>query len=184
MATVDTALGRFVWHDHLSGDPEAARRFYVDLLGWEIEVWRAGELDYPMIKVEDTGHGGFGPAQGDAPAHWLGHVSVDDVDGAAGRVVTAGGSIVSPTMDIPDVGRMVVAADPQGAVFSLYASAGEWEPATGVFVWDELLTTDVEGAKRFYGEVVGWEASDVDMGGGETYTLLSSGGVEIGRAHV
>jgi predicted enzyme related to lactoylglutathione lyase len=25
-----------------------------------------------------------------------------------------------------------------------------------VFIWDELMTTDVEDAKRFYGEVVGW----------------------------
>ena len=136
MSTVETTVGRFVWHDHMSGDPAAASRFYSELLGWEIEVWKPGEMDYPMIKVGDQQHGGFGPAQGGAPPHWLGHVAVDDVDEAAGRAEAAGGTIVAPAFDIPEVGRMVVVADPQGAVLSLltWASAGSplnwkvWEP--------------------------------------------------------
>ena len=177
MSTVETAVGRFVWHDNMSGDSDAARRFYADLLGWDFEVWKAGEWDYPMIKVNDTTHGGFGPAQGGAPAHWLGHVLVDDVDAAAGRVEAAGGRIVAPAMDIPEVGRMVVVADPQGAVVSLYTSAGELQPSEGVFVWDELMTTDVEAAKRFYGEVVGWESRDMDMGN-FVYTIFESGGAD------
>jgi uncharacterized protein len=178
MSTVETAVGRFVWHDHISGDPEAGRRFYAELFGWDFEIWKAGEWDYPMIKVSDKTHGGFGPAQGGAPSFWLGHVLVDDVDAGASRVEAAGGSIVAPAMDIPEVGRIVVVADPQGAVFSLFASAGEPYLSEGVFVWDELATTDVEDAKRFYGEVVGWEARDMDMGPNGTYTIFSSGGTD------
>ncbi len=178
MSTVETAVGRFVWHDHMSGDPEAGRRFYEELLGWGFEVWKAGEWDYPMIKVDDVTHGGFGPAQGGAPPHWLGHVLVDDVDAAAGRVEAAGGTIIAPPMDIPEIGRMVVVSDPQGAVLSLYASAGDPQSSEGVFVWDELITTDVEGAKRFYGEVVGWEAREMDMGLNNVYTIFSSGGAD------
>ncbi|MGH3011241.1 MAG: VOC family protein [Gaiellaceae bacterium] len=178
MSTVETAVGRFVWHDHMSDDPAAASRFYADLLGWEIEVWKPGEIDYPMIKVGEQAHGGFGPAQGGAPSHWLGHVHVDDVDAAAGRAEAAGGTIVAPAMDIPEVGRMVVVTDPQGAVVSLFAPAGEMAPTEGAFVWDELVTTDVEAAKRFYGDVVGWEARDMDMGNDFTYTIFSSGGAD------
>jgi uncharacterized protein len=179
MSTVETAVGRFVWHDHMSGDPAAASGFYKDLLGWEIEVWKPGEMDYPMIKVGEAQHGGFGPAQGGAPAHWLGHVAVENVNDAAGRVEAAGGTIVAPAMDIPEVGRMVVVADPQGAILSLFTPAdATWTPAEGVFVWDELMTTDVEDAKAFYGEVVGWESRDMDMDNGLVYTLFSSGGVD------
>jgi len=178
MSTVETAVGRFVWHDHISGDPAAASGFYGELLGWEIEVWKPGEMDYPMIKVEEQTHGGFGPAQGGAPPHWLAHVVVDDVDAAVGRVEAAGGSIVAPAMEIPEVGRMAVIADPQGAVLSLFAPAGDPPASEGVFVWDELLTTDVESAKRFYGEVVGWESRDMQMGSGTIYTMLSSGGTD------
>ena len=132
MSTVKTAVGRFVWHDHVSGDPEAARRFYTELLGWDYDFFDAGDWQYPMIKANGTTHGGFGPTQGDAPPHWLGHVYIDDVDAAAERVEAAGGSIVAPAMDIPDVGRMVVVADPQGAIVSLYhAVSDDFEPAAG-----------------------------------------------------
>ncbi len=53
--TMETAVGRFVWHDHISGDPERARAFYGELLGWQIEVWKPGELDYPMITAKGQG---------------------------------------------------------------------------------------------------------------------------------
>jgi predicted enzyme related to lactoylglutathione lyase len=178
MSTVETLVGRFVWHDHVSGDSEKARRFYADLLGWETEIWKPGEVDYPMIMANGQMHGGFGPAQGGAPAHWLGHVAVESVDDAARRADAAGGSLLGEPMDIPEVGRMAVLRDPQGAVFSLYTSAGDWNPAEGVFVWDELHTSDVEAAKAFYGEVVGWTASDTDMGESGTYTIFESAGAQ------
>jgi predicted enzyme related to lactoylglutathione lyase len=178
MSTVETGVKRFVWHDHISGDPAAASGFYGDLFGWEIEVWKPGEMDYPMIKVAEQQHGGFGPAQEGVPPHWLGHIGVDDVDEAALKAEAADGSIVAPAFDIPEVGRMVVVADPQGAVVSLFSSASaDWMPSEGVFVWDELMTTDVEGAKRFYGDVVGWESRDMDMGE-LTYTLFGTGGID------
>lgn len=177
-ANAQTSAGRFVWHDHLSGDPGAASSFYAELLGWEIEVWKPREFDYPMIKAHEQTHGGFGPAQGGAPPHWLGHVVVEDADAAAQRAEGAGGNVVAPAMEIPEVGRMMVVADPQGAVVSLFAPAGEAPASEGVFVWDELLTSDVEGAKRFYAEVAGWESRDVDMGEGAVYTLFGSGGVD------
>ena len=171
--SVQTAVGRFVWHDHISEDPEAARAFYAELMGWEIEIWKAGEIDYPMIKANGQTHGGFGPAQGGALPHWLGHVAVENVDEAAGRAKAAGGTVLAE-MDIPEVGRMAVTRDQQGAVLSLFTPAGDPPTSEGVFVWDELVTRDVESAKRFYGEVVGWKASDQEMPNG-VYTIFNSG---------
>jgi predicted enzyme related to lactoylglutathione lyase len=169
---VKTSAGRFVWHDHMSGGAEKAKAFYGHLLGWETEVWKPGELDYPMIVANGQMHGGFGPAQGGAPSHWLGHVAVDDVDEAIARAEDAGGTVIAPAMDIPEVGRMAVLADPQGAAFSVFAPTTEGPTSEGTFVWDELLTADVEDAKRFYGKVVGWTTSDMDMGENVVYTLF------------
>lgn len=181
MSTVKTAIGRFVWHDHISNDPDKARDFYSKLLGWKTEVFMPGEMDYPAISVDGETHGGFGPAQGGAPPHWLGHIAVEDVDETVTRAEAAGGSVLAPAMDIPEVGRMAVMRDPQGAAFSVFSSASEdWNPTGGVFVWDELHTTDVEGAKAFYREVIGWSANDTDMGGGVTYTIFESGGEQRG----
>jgi uncharacterized protein len=177
MSTVKTAVGRFGWHDHRSPDPGAAQSFYTELLGWELEVFPMGEFEYPMIKVNDQTHGGFGPVDGDEPAHWLGSIVVEDVDGAAGRVASAGGTVIVEPNEIQGVGRWAVFADPQGAVAALFQSIGDPPTSEGVFVWDELLTTDVDGAKSFYGEVVGWETREQDMGD-FAYTLFSSGGVD------
>ena len=49
----------------------------------------------------------------------------------------------------------------------------------GRFVWYELMTTDTEAAKAFYGDVVGWKAQDAPMPG-MTYTLLSAGETQVG----
>jgi predicted enzyme related to lactoylglutathione lyase len=49
----------------------------------------------------------------------------------------------------------------------------------GRFVWYELMTTDPEAAKSFYGKVVGWGAQDAGIPG-VAYTLLKLGAASIG----
>jgi len=173
-----TLNGKFVWHDHTSGDVEAAKSFYSDLLAWEIEVFDGGGMNYPMIKANGAMHGGFGESQGGSPPHWLGHVAVEDADETAEKVKAGGGTIYFGPSDIPEVGRFFIFADPQGAVLSAFASSGppQGPPAEGAFVWDELATSDIEGAKKFYGDVFGWTSRDMDMGEGMTYTMFERPG--------
>ncbi len=60
----------------------------------------------------------------------------------------------------------------------------------GQFGWNELMTSDVEGAKKFYASVLGWEAYDVQMSdptspakdGEASYTLWKVGDQEVGGA--
>lgn len=47
--------------------------------------------------------------------------------------------------------------------------------SNGRFLWNELVTKDVDGGASFYGELLGWSRSDVEMGNGMTYTLLDNG---------
>jgi len=47
------------------------------------------------------------------------------------------------------------------------------------FAWYELLTTDVEAASAFYGEVVGWGAKD-ESTEDLVYTVLTAGEVPVG----
>lgn len=49
----------------------------------------------------------------------------------------------------------------------------------GAFSWNELMTTDVAGAKAFYGELFGWQMQDEPMPEG-TYTMLKAGDHEVG----
>jgi predicted enzyme related to lactoylglutathione lyase len=169
-----TALGTVVWHDHMSSDAATAQRFYGELLGWGTEVFKQGDMDYQMISKQGQTHGGFGPVPQGAPNHWVGHVLVDDADAAAERARKAGGKVVFGPEDIPTIGRFAIIMDPQGAVISAFAPTGDAQTPQGVFGWDELHTTDLEAAKKFYSQVFGWTAKESDMGG-MPYVLFSDG---------
>jgi uncharacterized protein len=177
---VKTAIGKFVWHDHVSTDAEAARKFYTELFGWEIELFKTPEGEYPMIKAGGQTHGGFGPGQEGAPPHWIGHVLVEDADETAAKAEAAGAKVLFPAMDVPDVGRIIVIADPQGAAISIFARSGEGTGSQGTFVWDELMTSNIDATKSFYTEVFGWTTRELDMGDAGSYTIFATaGGDEI-----
>ena len=172
-----TATGTFVWHDHMSTAAPEAQGFYSKLLGWTYTPFETDQGEYPMITTNGEQHGGFGPAQGGAPSHWIGHVVVDDADAAGKRAEGAGGSVLA-AMDIPEVGRFAIIRDPQGAVISAFTPQGEARVPQGAFVWDELHTSDIEAAKRFYPEVFGWTINEMEMGEMGTYVLFQAGGVD------
>src|SRR5919201_2235802 len=162
MSTVTSTVGKFVWREQVSDDPEQAKAFYTQLFGWSTETFKPGEIDYTMIAAGGNMHGGFSKAQeGAPPPHWLGHIHVESVDETIERAKKAGGKIAFGPMDMPEIGRFAIIVDPQGAFVSVYQPESEVPSSAGVFVWDELATSDVEGAERFYGEVFGWTTKDM-----------------------
>jgi len=179
---VSTTVGRFVWHEHASPGAAKAQEFYKQLLGWEFEVFKPGEVDYAMISSGGRTHGGFPPVPAGTPPHWVGSVQVESADETVEKSKAAGGSVIVDPMDIPEVGRYAVVADPQGAVVAVFQPASDGPMGEGVFVWDELVTSDVEDAKRFYGDVFGWTTADMDMGGGFTYTMFKRSGDDVAGA--
>jgi uncharacterized protein len=179
MSTTATAVGKFVWHEQVSSDPGQAQGFYTALFGWDTELFKPGEMDYAMISSGGRTHGGFGTAmEGAPPPHWLGHVRVEDVDETVERANTAGGKLAAGPFEMGEVGRFAIIGDPQGAFVSAYQPPEEGAPAEGVFVWDELGTTDVEGAERFYGEVFGWTTKDMGPEFGD-YKIFQVGETDI-----
>jgi predicted enzyme related to lactoylglutathione lyase len=167
---VQTRLGQFVWHDLQTTDVERAKAFYTELLGWELETWKAGEMDYPMIKANGVQHGGFTKSE---RSHWLGHIAVDNVDAACSAAESAGGAVSGEPGGHREVGRWATIVDPQGAVISAFTPACDSPAPSGVFLWNELLTSDAEAAKSFYTSVFGWTTEDMDMGEAGVYTLFN-----------
>ena len=164
---VTTAVGKFVWHEHVSTQPAKAQEFFKQLLGWDYEVFKPGEVDYAMITSGGQMHGGFPNVPEGTPPHWAGNVQVESADDTVAKAKAAGGSVIVEPMDIPEVGRYTVLRDPQGAVIVAFQPEGDGPMGQGVFVWDELGTSDVDGAERFYGDVFGWTTKDMgaDYGG-------------------
>src|ERR671939_120273 len=143
MSTVATTVGKFVWHEHVSRDPKQAEGFYTRLFGWGTEVFKPGEADYTMISSGGHNHGGFSTAmEGAPPPHWLSHVRVQKLDETIEKVKNAGGELAAGPFEMSEVGRIAIIADPQRAYVSAYQPDPEDVASEGVFVWDELGTTD------------------------------------------
>lgn len=103
-------------------DPERAIQFYTDLFGWRIEAMPGGDVPYWGIYRGETVNGGMMQLTDDspAPAHWLVYFGADDLDAAAAMIAEQGGVVIMPRTEVPG-GEIVVAQDPQGAVFALFA---------------------------------------------------------------
>jgi predicted enzyme related to lactoylglutathione lyase len=50
----------------------------------------------------------------------------------------------------------------------------------GLFGWNELITSDIEAAKKFYGAVFGWTSETKAVAPGWDYTLFKSGETMVG----
>ena len=96
------------------------------------------------------------------PPSWTTYVNVEDADAVAAKVSPNGGNVLMGPMDVMDVGRMAIVADPVGAVIGIW-QAGTHKGAglvnePNTYCWSELVTTDLPGAKAFYASVFGWGA--------------------------
>lgn len=49
----------------------------------------------------------------------------------------------------------------------------------GMFNWVDLMTTDAEGAKSFYAQLLGCETRDNPVGDGSVYTMLTKNGKNV-----
>ena len=114
------APGTPSWVDLASPDPDASRRFYGGLFGWEATdpgpVEESG--GYRMLQRDGRNVAGLGPTQAEGqPAVWTTYVSTDDADAIAARAQELGGRVLVPPFDAPWV-RTTVIADPAGATFT------------------------------------------------------------------
>jgi predicted enzyme related to lactoylglutathione lyase len=80
--------------------------------------------DYTLFKQgEDMVGGMMKCPQPGSPSHWLAYVTVVDVDKTTKKAQKLGAEIVVPPFDVPDVGRIAVLVDPQGAAIGIFKPA-------------------------------------------------------------
>ena len=165
--------GKVVWRDLLTNTPEASRRFYGELFGWEFEQPRvfigvgAGD-SYMLIRHNGRLIGGMVDTNAlgkkENISQWITTISVADIDAAVGRVAAAGGEVINAPESIGDRGRMAVIEDSTGALFAMIETKSgdpaDAEPEHNGWLWDELWTGDVEGATGFYQAVLGFQHTD------------------------
>ncbi|TPW26447.1 VOC family protein [Pararhizobium mangrovi] len=184
---MQNANGTPIWYELITGDPDAAERFYSAVTGWTYRKPGGGlERDYRIVESTEDGIAGLMKAEGAMPRGWLAYFAAD-VDDDAARVSELGGTVHMGPMDIPNVGRFAFATDPAGAPFCLMRGFSDepsraFEPTTpGHGAWNELVTPDQDAAFSFYGSLFGWQRGDVmPMGEAGDYTFIDHDGSMLG----
>ncbi|MBD0423720.1 VOC family protein [Streptomyces sp. TRM S81-3] len=188
MITTDFVPGSPCWLDLGAPDVRAAASFYGAVLGWEFESMGEGEdTEGGTFRKDGKIVAGLGRlTEEGARSAWMIYYRVVDADATAEAVQRAGGTVrVAPT-DLDDWGRMAQFSDPLGGQFAV------WQPGRekgvelvdlpGSLSWTELYTSDAAAAKEFYGGVLGWRFSDMELpGGGGTYSLITPAGLPEDR---
>ncbi len=165
-------------------DLERSKTFFGRVLGWEVA---GGSLGGHIASV--TPPGGLNP--GASPEALMVFVTVDDIDAAVARVVELGGTIEG-SVGRGDAGAWVTCRDDQGTWFTVQDPTGgayadhARTPVRGTRHGDlfyfSLPVPDGERARRFYGDLFGWELTDPGpQGGMHAANLVIDGGVGAGR---
>lgn len=155
--------GEPTWVDLGTTDLDAAEAFYSGLFGWSLERGGPEFGGYSIFRKDGKQVAGamttMSPEQ---PVAWTVYVSTADADKTLELVQAAGGAVVSPVMDVMELGRMALFTDSHGAFL------GIWQPGThigselvqeeGVPCWIELASRDQDAALPFYEAVFGWQA--------------------------
>ncbi len=177
----------FIWHDLMTNDVEAAKKFYGAVVGWTFE---AQMPDYHVASTNGAGMGGImatPPELKWMPPFWSGYIYVTDVDATVAKIKRLDGKIHREPWDVPNVARMAVVGDPTGASFNImqpYPREGSSLPpssALGAVGWNEAHVGDLDAAWKFYSEMFGWTKGTVmPMGEMGDYMLFQINGQDIG----
>jgi predicted enzyme related to lactoylglutathione lyase len=177
--------GEFIWYELMTTDSDAAERFYASILGWNVRPSGMPGMDYRLLFAGDNGVGGLMQLGDDMLANgaqpgWKAFISVADPDATAAAVTAAGGSVLVPPTDIPNVGRFAMIQDP-GGVSTFVLRSDSDQPShshdmqlLGHCAWNELVSSAQDAAIDFFCELFGWERGDaIPIGSLGTYQMMA-----------
>jgi len=179
-ATHEYFPGKFVWHDLMTKDVPAVKKFYGDLFGWRFSGPDDPKAKYTTILFNDRPIGGIVYVaeleDGSNPSQWMSYLSTEDVDQAVELFRNSGGKILREAWDQPDRGRMAILQDPYGALIALLRSeAGDppdADPVNFGWLWHEYLTTDLSAARPFYETLAGYQTESMPVREDYLYYVL------------
>jgi predicted enzyme related to lactoylglutathione lyase len=117
-----TAHGAVHWNELNTRNVKKAKEFYKKTLGWSYDDMPMDEMygTYTVVKSGDKMIGGMfemkGPMFEGVPENWFTYFAVDDVDKMMKKAKDAGGTVMREPWDVPNVGRIAIVKDTNGAV--------------------------------------------------------------------
>ena len=117
--------GHCQWNELATTDATTSLAFYSDRFGWRKgDVMPMGDLgDYQFIEHGGAPIGAVMRTAEGRPPFWIYYFGVEDIEAAAAAIRSGGGEIHHGPADVPGGSVILVASDPQGAMFGLVAPA-------------------------------------------------------------
>lgn len=183
--------GNPCWTDLSTTDQDGAKTFYSKLFGWDYQDIPMGEGQvYSIAKLNGSDAGAIftqvpQEAEAGVPPHWKVYFAVDDINSIASKVSDLGGTVIFDEFDEDESGQMMMAQDPTGAMIQFWQAKEnigcEVRDEHGALTWVELLTSDQEGAGKFYTELLGIDLDKETMPTpeGDPYHMLMVDGVPV-----
>jgi predicted enzyme related to lactoylglutathione lyase len=166
--------GKIIWHDLITHTPEASKRFYSELFGWEFEdlgldFGFGRTVNYSLIRHQGELIGGMidanhiGRPNPRELSQWVVVMSVADLEAAVESVKAGGGKVLAPARDVSERGRIALIEDNQGAALALLQTRdgdpADRVPPVGDFLWDEVWPDDLARSLAFYKQLTGLRAA-------------------------
>ena len=148
------------WVDLMTTDPAAARSFYADLFGWDIEVGGEETGGYATATVGGRRVAGIGGLLGmKHPPVWSTYLATENLDATLAATSAAGGAVAVPAMDVLDLGRMAFGQVQGGGVFGCWEAGShsgvQLANVSNALTWNEFMGRDYAATKAFYASVFG-----------------------------
>ncbi|MFE9045750.1 VOC family protein [Streptomyces sp. NPDC012421] len=146
---------------------DATQEFYQALFGWEFVPGpqQLGPYARALLGGKEVAGIGQLPPDRHLEIAWTTYLATPDADETAEAVRCCGGTVAVGPLDAGEAGRMVICADPAGAVFGVWQAEAHHGTAlagpAGTPVWNELLTYETATVGKFYRTVFGYEVEPV-----------------------
>jgi predicted enzyme related to lactoylglutathione lyase len=182
--------GRPVWHDLVTSDLDAAKRFYGGLFGWTFQEFDLKAGRYALASLDGKPVAGIlRLARRDVNvSQWITYFSVADVDEAARVGKAAGAQVPVPPRDLANQGRAALLVDPQGAPVAVARLKGgdpaRAPPPLHGWLWVDLWTPDPAASAAFYRVLLGLEPDELEVAGAPLAILGREGTAYAGMIKV
>ncbi|MFA5836984.1 MAG: VOC family protein [Bellilinea sp.] len=99
---------------------EAAGKFYSDVFGWKVEQLPA--MNYATFDSPEGLGGGFAKIDGQMykTGTVVAYIQTSDLEGKLRSITAAGGKVVLPRQEIPQMGWFALFTDPSGTMVGLF----------------------------------------------------------------
>ncbi|MFB6888033.1 VOC family protein [Kitasatospora sp. NPDC056327] len=148
------------WADAMFGDPEGAKAFYGQVLGWTFGESSTEYGNYTQAYSDGKAVAAIVPPMPgqseDEPvgSAWCLYLASPDAATTAEKIRGHGGEVLMGPMAVGEFGSMVIAKDPAGVVFGVWQAGThegfEKQAAPGAYTWAEIVTRDGAAADGFF----------------------------------